>query len=69
MIIFNVKVHPEQRKAYIPKEVLEAFGCELKLLGCANAAVIWPKDKPLRHVIESVRLLLKDLEMRLQENE
>jgi hypothetical protein len=67
--VFRIKVHPKQRQAYIPKEVVEDLGHVLRLLPDKNAAVVYPEGKPLAKVVESVRLLLRDLELRADEHE
>jgi hypothetical protein len=69
VVEFKVKVHRKQRQAYIPKAVVEDLGHELRLLPDKNAAVIYPEGKSLAKVLESVRLLLRDLELRADEHE
>lgn len=65
MVEFKIKVNPEQRSAYIPKELYEAFGKDLKILPNANAAILFSSNKSLDSVIKSVELLLEDLRLRL----
>ena len=67
MVEFNVKIHPAQRITYFPKQLVEQFGYELKVLPNANAAVVFSKDKNLESVIKSVELLLQDLRLRQEE--
>jgi hypothetical protein len=69
VVELRIKVHRKQRQAYIPKEVVEDLGHVLRLLPDKNAAVIYPEGKSLAKVVESVKLLLRDLELRTDEHE
>jgi len=63
MVEFLIKVHPAQRQAYIPKPIVDALGHRLKAKPDRYAIVIYPEGTELNHVIESLRILLADLEL------
>jgi hypothetical protein len=60
---FEISVHEKQRTAYIPKPILKAFGTRLTLRPNGNAAVLYSQGSDLRLVIESVKILLADMEL------
>jgi len=66
MVEFNVKVHPEQRLMYVPKEIYEIFGPNLKMVADYYAAVIFRADATLGDVIQSLELILLQLKHRSQ---
>jgi hypothetical protein len=51
---------------YFPKEVRVELGKELDLICNAKAAVIFSKNTPLKTVLESLSLITKEIEHRLQ---
>jgi len=63
MVEFKIKVHKEQRMAYIPKAIIDALGLEWKIVPDAKAAVAFPISADLRFVKKSVELILKELEL------
>jgi len=64
MVEFQIKVHPEQRVAYIPKEIYQTFGSNLKIVANHYAAIIFRDDATLGDVIRSLELILADLKHR-----
>lgn len=62
MVRYELKV-TERGFVYLPKEVRESLGMDLKLAPNIAAAILFRKDVPLEKVIESVELLLKDLKL------
>jgi hypothetical protein len=69
MVEFLIKVHPAQRQAYIPKPIVEAMGHRLKAKPDRYAVVLYPEGASLTHVIESLRILLADLELQVRVEE
>jgi len=63
MVEFLIKVHPAQRQAYIPKPIVEALGYRLRAKADRYAAILWPEGVDILHVIESLRILLRLLEL------
>jgi hypothetical protein len=63
MVEFTIKVHPAQRQAYIPKEIIEAFGLRLKAKPARYAMIIYPEGMDLALVIRSLEILLEDLRL------
>ena len=66
MVEFKIKVHPEQRLAYIPKEIYEVFGSNWKAVANYYAAVIYREDATLSDVIKSLEIILADLKHRIK---
>jgi hypothetical protein len=66
MVEFQIKVNEKQHVAYIPREVIDALGLNLKLVGNRVSAVIYPEQASLADVVKSVKILLADLEHALE---
>jgi hypothetical protein len=64
MVEFKVKVHPEQRLMYVPKEIYQTFGTNLRMVANYFAAVIFREDVELQDVIRSLEIILQDLRHR-----
>lgn len=62
MVEFDIKVNEKQHVAYIPREVIDALGLNLKLVGNRVSAVIYPEQASLADVVRSLRILLADFE-------
>ena len=60
---FEIKAGP-QGHYYFPKKIREAFGTKIILLPNAAAGAIYSKDTDLTSVIESLRVVIQDLELR-----
>ena len=61
MVEFNIKVHKQQRLAYIPKEITEGLGFEFKAVANRVALLLWPKNAKIEDVLKSLRLIESDL--------
>jgi len=68
MVEFKVKVHPEQRLMYVPKEIYQTFGSNLKIIANHFAAVFFREDTSLADVIRSVEIVLEDLKHRVSQS-
>jgi hypothetical protein len=66
MVEFDIKVNEKQHVAYIPREIVEALGLNLKLVGNRVSAVIYPENASLADVVKSVKILLADFEHALE---
>jgi len=62
MVEFKIKINPEQRLAYIPKEIVEAIGFELKATPNRAAVLLYPENMPLKDVVKSLNIIRQDLE-------
>lgn len=62
MVEFKIKIHPEQGIAYIPKEIREATGTELKAVPNRTAVLLFPKNVPVKDVAKSLTIIKQDLE-------
>jgi len=63
MVDFEIRVHPKQRLGYFPKELVEAYGNELKITPDAMAAIIAPKDARPEDILKSLDVLRRHYEM------
>lgn len=61
MVEFKIRVHPKQRQAYIPKEIVESIGFKLKARPNQFAVILFPDGVDLKLVAESVENLLKEI--------
>jgi len=62
MVEFKIKVHPEQRVAYIPKAIVEAIGHNLKATPNRAAVLLYPENAPIKDVLKSINIIRQDLE-------
>ena len=51
---------------YIPKELREAFGREMKIIANASASVFFPADANYKDVLHSLEIIMKDIEHRIR---
>jgi hypothetical protein len=66
MVEFRIKVNPEQRLAYIPKELYEAMGSNLKATPNRGAVLLYPEKMPVKDILKSVDIIRQDLEHSLE---
>jgi hypothetical protein len=51
---------------YLPAEIRESLGRQVKLLPDSCAAILYGADTPLEDVRDSVKVLLQDLALRMR---
>lgn len=68
MVEFELKVHPKQKVTWLPRQIVKAWGFELKLLPNNNAGILYPTGIEYDAVIKSVEILLQDLRLRAEAN-
>jgi len=61
MVEFKIKINPEQRLAYIPKEIYEALGSDLKAVCNRTAVVFYPENTAIEDVVKSLEIIESDL--------
>lgn len=66
MVEFKIKVHEEQGTTYLPKEIRQALGLNLKVVANRAAAVVYPEKSDLHDVIRSLEILLADFRHALE---
>ena len=64
MVEFNLKVHPEQRLAYIPRQIVKELGTNLKILCGARAFVAHPQGEDPEIILRSLAVIIEDLKLR-----
>jgi len=62
MVEFQIKIHDKQGTAYIPKEIREALGNEVKAAPNRAAVLLYPKTMPIKDVLKSIDIIKQDLE-------
>jgi len=62
MVEFKIKVHPEQRLAYIPKEIFETLGTKLTAVPNRAAVLLYPQGTAIKDVVRSITIIKQDLE-------
>ena len=68
MVEFDIKINEKQRLAYIPRQLVKAFGLKLKLLPNMKCAVLYPEGENPETVVNSLKVILQDLELRVRAN-
>ena len=63
MVEFRISIHPKQRVAYIPKEIVEALGYKVKAKPNRYAVILYPEGIDRSLVIKSLEILLADLKL------
>jgi len=66
LVEFRIKVNPEQRLAYIPKEIFEVLGSDLKAVGNRTAVIFYPESATIKDVLISLKIIRADLRHALQ---
>lgn len=66
MVEFKIKIHPEQRLAYFPKEIVQALGFELKAVPNSAAVLLFPQSADPEDVIKSLQLIEAELQHSLK---
>ena len=67
MVEFDIKIHPKQRLAYIPKEIIQTLGFQLKIIPNLKAAVVYPANENPERILKSLEVILADLKLRLED--
>lgn len=65
MVKFEIKVHPKQRLAYIPKEIFEALGTRLEAIPNLQGVFLYPKGLPPEQVLNSMKAICTHLEQQV----
>ena len=63
---FKIRINPEQRLAYIPKEIYEVLGSELKAVANRTAVVFYSQNSSIEDVLESLEIIEADLKHALK---
>jgi uncharacterized membrane protein len=61
MVEFKIKIHPEQRLAYIPRQLVETLGFRLKAVPNSVAVLFFPENADPHDVIESLQIIKAEL--------
>jgi hypothetical protein len=61
MVEFKIKIHPEQRLAYIPRQLVEILGFRLKAVPNSVAVLLFPENADPQDVIKSLQIIKTEL--------
>ncbi len=65
MVEFKIKIHPEQRLAYIPRQLVETLGFRLKAVPNSVAVLLFPENANPQDVIKSLQIIKAELQYAL----
>ena len=57
MVKFQIKVHPKQRLAYIPKEIFEALGTRLEAIPNLQGVFLYPEGLSPEQTLNSMKAI------------
>jgi len=71
MVEFKIKIHPKQRLAYIPKEIVEALGFRLKAIPNLRGIFMCPENLSSEQALKSMETICNHFrqELEIQEEE
>lgn len=61
MVEFEIKVHPKQRLAYIPKEIVNALGLQLKAIPNMRGVYLCSNTLSTEEALSSVKAIYEHL--------
>ena len=61
MVEFDIKINPQQRLAYIPKEIAKTLGQKVKAVANRTAVLLYPEDVAIEDVLKSLEIIQADL--------
>jgi hypothetical protein len=61
MVEFKIKIHPEQRLAYIPRQLVETLGFRLKAVPNSVAVLLFSENADPEDVIKSLQIIKAEL--------
>lgn len=62
MVEFRIRINPQQRLAYIPKEIVNAIGCNLKATPNRAAVLLYPENTSFKDIIKSLDIIKQDIQ-------
>jgi hypothetical protein len=57
MVEFKIRVHPRQRLAYIPKEIVDALGIRLRAVPNLSGIFVYPENLPPEQALNSMKAI------------
>jgi hypothetical protein len=69
MVEFKLKLPRTQNIVWIPKPVADCLGRDLRIMPNSAAAVLYSAKASTREVIQSLSILLQDLQYKLEREE
>ena len=57
MVKFQIKVHPKQRLAYIPKVIVDALGVKLEAVPNLQGVFLYPKGLSAEQTLNSMKAI------------
>jgi bifunctional DNA-binding transcriptional regulator/antitoxin component of YhaV-PrlF toxin-antitoxin module len=62
MVDFELKIHEKQGTMYVPKEIRQALGLEVKATPNRKTVFLYPKNMAIKDVVKSLDIIKEDLE-------
>ena len=66
MVEFKIKVHPKQRLAYIPKEIVESLGTKLKAIPNLSGIYLCSENLPPEQALSSMEAIYKHFKQEVE---
>ena len=66
MVEFQLKINEKQGTSYIPKEIREILGTEIKAVPNRVAVLLYPKNMTIEDVVKSLGTIKRDLKHAIQ---
>jgi len=66
MVEFEIKIHPEQRVAYIPKEIANVLGIRVKAVPNISSVLFYPEGTDPGDVLRSIDTIRSHIQQRVE---
>lgn len=66
MVEFEIKIHPEQRLAYIPKELANVLGNRVKAVPNVTSVLFYPESADPNDVLRSLETIRNHIQQYLE---
>lgn len=66
MVKFEIKVHPKQRLAYIPKEIFESLGTRLEVVPDLKGFFAYPKGLSPEQALNSLDAIYRHFKLQVK---
>lgn len=69
MVEFDIKIHPKQRLAYIPRQLAKALGTEVVAVPNLSGAYMYPKGTDPKDALRSLDTIRSHLQQKVEQEE
>jgi len=64
LVEFKLKLPKNENNVWIPRQLVDEFGRDIRILASGMAGVLYPANADTREVISSAQLLIKELKLK-----